>query len=497
MESSQKLVPRLVIIEGKDKGKILTLKAGMQTLGRAKAEILINDPRISRSHVSIQFDPELGTVVFSDLNSLNGTLINGEAKTSGEIKDGDQITLGDTRLDLQILEAAPEITAQKHLAELLHKTVPENMGGSEAEKLEPPVGEKVASEGNVEPPSIELEPEAIEVKPKRRLRLVVGSSATLILVGVWGLFSNMKRPELAIEERLKAISDLTRGDRWDEALAQSIELASKYPRFPQPHFELGVIYSQMKKIELAIGAYQKAHALEGAPSKVHARLLRLYGLIGAKDGMNAEMEHVDSLIKNGPYDRDTFVEIAMCFIDLRDVIGDSFERPYILSKALQKEIAPNDPIGYKLEAQVMALQGRYKDAIPILEKTMELAPTDEWPLENLTFAHLKLSDNAKTESSAMEWIRRHPASAKPHLVMAYLKVNGGNSLEALPYAQRVISFGDKEELYPEALSIVGQVYLNLEQTVEAETALRESCGLGFQPSCELIKPKESAPPSSP
>src|SRR3989338_5113760 len=115
MEHKTQLIPRLVIIDGKEKGRVITLNTGTQVLGRSKSDIVLSDVRISRTHVSITVDTASGSVSFSDLNSLNGTLINGESRPSGSLKDGDQIQLGDTIFDLQILKVAPEITAQKHL----------------------------------------------------------------------------------------------------------------------------------------------------------------------------------------------------------------------------------------------------------------------------------------------------------------------------------------------------------------------------------------------
>ncbi len=497
MESQKKLEPRLVIIEGKDKGRILELKGGTQTVGRAKAEIILNDPRISRSHVSLSFDVESGTVNFTDLNSLNGTLINGVAKSSGELKDGDQIQLGDTKLDLQLLEVAPEVTAQKHLAEMLQKkTLPRPSTPSIAAtpELSPPSNAPSDAKGSNASGNDVARNEQNPNPPQNRrtlLKLVSGGMASLIVVGCFLLFSGRgsKDSPGVLEENLSQIADRVAREQWDEALAGSIELSVKFPNSAKPHMQAGYLYTRLKKFELAIGAYQKAHALPDAPPLVHAKLLRLYGLVEAKDGIAAEMEHVDNLIKNGPFDRDTFVEIALCFIDIRAAIGESFERPFILAKALQNEIAPLDPVGFKLEAQILGLQGRFQDALLPLQKTLELAPVDEWPFENLTFAYLKLNNLEATQGMALEWMRRHPNSAKPHLVMAYLKLNEGNSLEALPYAQKVIELGTDRgsPLYSEALSVMGQVYTKQGQVAEAEQLLRESCSLGFAPSCEFFK----------
>jgi len=64
------------------------------TLGRAPdANIQVVDTGISRNHISMNFDGS--SVIVEDLNSANGTYINGTKLTGKiEIKNGDQISIG-------------------------------------------------------------------------------------------------------------------------------------------------------------------------------------------------------------------------------------------------------------------------------------------------------------------------------------------------------------------------------------------------------------------
>jgi hypothetical protein len=103
---------QLVIIEGNDKGKTLPLSPGTMIIGRSKTQIVINDPRISREHVKLEFDSEKGTLRFTDLKSLNGCQLNGQPVASGEIKDGDRLQVGNTLLDCQMsqLQQMTELT---------------------------------------------------------------------------------------------------------------------------------------------------------------------------------------------------------------------------------------------------------------------------------------------------------------------------------------------------------------------------------------------------
>ena len=89
MVSNSKPSPRLVIIEGKDKGKIIPLTDGTCVIGRSKGDVVIQDPRVSRSHVAVHYDSESGKLSYTDLKSLNGTMVNGEPGETGVLADGD------------------------------------------------------------------------------------------------------------------------------------------------------------------------------------------------------------------------------------------------------------------------------------------------------------------------------------------------------------------------------------------------------------------------
>jgi tetratricopeptide (TPR) repeat protein len=164
----------------------------------------------------------------------------------------------------------------------------------------------------------------------------------------------------------------------------------------------------------------------------------------------------------------------------------------ILSKALQTEYAKDSAIGYKLEAQAMFQQNRNEEALHVLEKGLQLDPQDDWILENLAFAKLSLKDIAGAGEVVQNWIKVHPNATKALLVMAYLKFNDRNYQEALPFAQKIVqlsSGSQKDPLYPEALNLVGQIQVQLGNTTEATTAMKQACEQGFTQSCdnELVR----------
>lgn len=75
-------------------------------LGRsAESDIIIDDPKISRSHAALEWNG-LGFTL-RDLGSVNGTFVNGERLASAArlLRDGDEIQLNDYRLVYALIRA--------------------------------------------------------------------------------------------------------------------------------------------------------------------------------------------------------------------------------------------------------------------------------------------------------------------------------------------------------------------------------------------------------
>lgn len=89
---------RLQVLEGDQAGT--TLGGALPcVLGRKDADIIINDPMVSKRHAAIQCVN--GRLVLIDLHSTNGTTLNGEPVTQRELKQGDRIGLGQTLLQVE------------------------------------------------------------------------------------------------------------------------------------------------------------------------------------------------------------------------------------------------------------------------------------------------------------------------------------------------------------------------------------------------------------
>jgi pSer/pThr/pTyr-binding forkhead associated (FHA) protein len=87
----------LRVIDGADRGQSFDDIITPFTVGREEGNpVQLNDERISRFHLKIQEDN--GKIVLTDLESTNGTKVNGEAAHLTLIRPGDLIAMGRTVL---------------------------------------------------------------------------------------------------------------------------------------------------------------------------------------------------------------------------------------------------------------------------------------------------------------------------------------------------------------------------------------------------------------
>lgn len=87
----------LRIIDGNDKGKIFENLTFPVSLGREKEnKVQIHDEKVSRYHCKIQTDGK--EIFLTDLDSTNGTQLNGQRVHAAPIYCGDLISLGQTLL---------------------------------------------------------------------------------------------------------------------------------------------------------------------------------------------------------------------------------------------------------------------------------------------------------------------------------------------------------------------------------------------------------------
>jgi hypothetical protein len=86
---------RLELVTGSETGRVIRLTPPSVVIGRgADAHLRLTDTGISRRHAELLVGDDRVTLV--DLQSTNGTLVNGARVDRAELRDGDRISLGTT-----------------------------------------------------------------------------------------------------------------------------------------------------------------------------------------------------------------------------------------------------------------------------------------------------------------------------------------------------------------------------------------------------------------
>ncbi len=84
----------VIVLSGRSVGKMFKLPVGEVTIGRSlDADIRLDDEGVSRLHLRLA-RPTDGPVALTDLDSTNGTYVNGARVHHQELDDGDRIQVG-------------------------------------------------------------------------------------------------------------------------------------------------------------------------------------------------------------------------------------------------------------------------------------------------------------------------------------------------------------------------------------------------------------------
>src|SRR5262245_10497835 len=101
-----------LVLEGVDKGRVFRDLPIPVTIGREERNALrLNDERVSRYHAKVQIED--ADIILTDLDSTNGTRVNGTAIQIRRLRPGDQVSIGRTMLLFGTME---EIAARRATA---------------------------------------------------------------------------------------------------------------------------------------------------------------------------------------------------------------------------------------------------------------------------------------------------------------------------------------------------------------------------------------------
>jgi predicted component of type VI protein secretion system len=169
----------LQVLDGVDRGKIFRDRPTPITLGREEGNVVqLNDERISRYHAKIQEDQ--GQIVLTDLDSTNGTRVNGEPVQLSILRIGDRIALGRSvllfgspeQIDASMRPAAPSGTLMGQVSDQ-----PPVMGLDKTRPISGPTGQCAAGAADADELFFELKSPHGENAPPNQSLLNTGEGA--------------------------------------------------------------------------------------------------------------------------------------------------------------------------------------------------------------------------------------------------------------------------------------------------------------------------------
>ncbi len=96
----------LVICTGGFEGMEYALTSDETLIGRnPNTDITLLDENISREHAIVLLDEETGAYTIEDLQSSNGTKVNGKRVRSAALVDADEVEIGNTRFRFLLKDA--------------------------------------------------------------------------------------------------------------------------------------------------------------------------------------------------------------------------------------------------------------------------------------------------------------------------------------------------------------------------------------------------------
>jgi hypothetical protein len=90
----------LTVLDGATRGRVFPVDRPRMIVGRAGADIALDDPEVSRWHCAVEVHGE--QVTLRDLDSRNGTYVNDERVRNADLAHLSEFRIGTTRLRLTI-----------------------------------------------------------------------------------------------------------------------------------------------------------------------------------------------------------------------------------------------------------------------------------------------------------------------------------------------------------------------------------------------------------
>lgn len=232
------------VIDGVDKGRVFRELVTPITMGREEGNtIRLNDERISRFHSKVQYDQ--GDLILTDLDSTNGTRVNGRLIQIHRLRFGDYVMVGRSVLLYGSME---EIQSRQNQAAPVGSQAGGQAGGSKTVRM------SVA--GNLDRPTVTAT--SRESAEEQELQFSIAEQDKVVSTPDSLLIGNYEFPPLPQKlspsqgARLSEIVNLLH-----RMLAQITQLATINDEASQATFDFPT-WQRLLQLEMLLARYHRA-----------------------------------------------------------------------------------------------------------------------------------------------------------------------------------------------------------------------------------------------
>ena len=257
----------------------------------------------------------------------------------------------------------------------------------------------------------------------------------------------------------------------DKKAFQEIEsLVQEYPMDMRYQVILGDVYLQNGKKQEAYDAYQKVLAVEPDNPMALFSMASYYEQTGQKE---LYQQQLDTLLLNKKVTSDTKISVMRQVIaeNEQSSVKDSTQVIALFDRMMKQDM--DDPQIPMLYSQYLLSKNMEQEAVPVLEQTVDLDPTNKAARLMLVSAAVKKEDYKQIIKVCEPGIEATPDALELYyyLAIAYHQAEQGDSvLSVCNRALEHITPDTRKEVVSDFYSIMGDIYHTKKQMTEAYAA---------------------------
>lgn len=217
-----------------------------------KCQIILNDPEVSSVHAVVRKNNT--EIMLEDLNSSNGTILNGERINKAEISAGDEFVIGSTSFTLEVKSDLLESESDRLMP----------VASDQVVETEEVVEEEVNSDGEISfdqdaPPEKSIIKRIMKDPVKRKKAIYAAAVIAIIMI----LFDDSEDSEKQKPKKVKqAQVKKQEGPKLSKELQNIRDVA----------YELGVSYFEQNRLDMAQVEFQKVVGIDPKYKNVQSYL---------------------------------------------------------------------------------------------------------------------------------------------------------------------------------------------------------------------------------